>query len=401
MAMNEGTKLFLGIMLLGVSFLIIMGSAGILIINYESPSNTKTNSTTVTGGSGGTTVIGGGININNKGYGAAGNKNISKKANVGIILTKFYIDSNLNVGQTLYDKIYLLPANDVFKTYATFDITGGNIKVPVKISFYLEQGSLPDGSLHHVKGTKVLTEGTKIFANGLSEGKHTIEINGRTPQYNPGHDWYLPYVVATIKNVATVKYEAKMNDNPTQDKWLALQYTNEWCIPNNIKNLNGCLKLTSSTGNNVNIEIYTNKGFGNSILGMWLSHGQISKAVIYEITYPGKAVMVYDSKPIGQRKLGQNAVYIMTIPKSRFATVTSNEAYLKIEMYNNNGKIINLNNAPKDKSARINIPIQVIGSTEWTYTKQYFDSLGVISFNSLGMNIGQHSPESQYFTSVW
>jgi len=185
-------------------------------------------------------------------------------------------------------------------------------------------------------------------------------------------------------------------------KWLALQYKNTWCIPTNAQEVSGCLEV-SGLNNNINsqyvtIDVKSTESYGSRYLGALLNNEMVKNIKVYEITYPGKYVMVYNNIAMTTGGL-LGTTYQIKIPKSSFATVTPNEAYLKITMTANNGVIINLNNANNDKSARINIPIQVIGSTQWRGTKQYFDSIGIISFDTFGSE-GQ-SPESQYFTSAY
>lgn len=408
---NEKIKIIIGmIFIIFAMFLLIGGISGYVLINMNSNNNgvnktsggtTVNSGSSSSGSSGGVKIVSGAININNKGYNTTGNYKPAKGATSVLVLNSFYMTSELTKGQDLYNKIFLLPPNTNFKGYATFYVTGANINKPINIKFYLEQGSLPGGALKHIKNTKVLTEGTKIFANGLSKGKHTIEISGTTPNYDPGHDWYLGYITATIGNTIVIKYEIHRTDEPSRLKWMALQYKNTWCIPKATKIVNGCFTVSGLNNPNtpyVIISVAPESSFGSSAIGLMLNNRNVKYVKVYEITYPGKALLVYSDVPGGNWQL-VGSTYYMKIPKHRFATVTPNEAYLKIDMYNVDNRLINLNTATNDKAARINIPIQIIGSTEWTYTRQYFDSIGIISFDTFAS--ASQSPEKQYFTSVW
>jgi len=428
---NEKTKIIVGIGLIFLAMFLMVGVASAYIINNMSTNNNGVNKTsTVKSSSGGSNsgggFVSGGVKMNNESYGSVGNYRPYKGASAVLNLIGFSIQNKYTKGQDLYNKIFLLDPNTNFNAYATFDVTGANIKKAIIVRFYLEQGSLPGGSLHHLKGTKILTEGTKIFANGLALGKHTISIPAKTPGYNPGHDWYLPYITAQIGNTKNVvRYEARMDNDLTNFKWLTLQYENEWCIPKSTTELNGCLHVSGLSSDRsskyVTISITQtratfNSGYSNFITNPGgaiynaaknvvtsLREHNVKNVIIYEITYPGKYVMVYDGEPVTSSFVHvsySGTTYKMSIPKSSFATVTPNEAYLKIRMTGTNGQLLNLNNAPNDKAARINIPIQVIGSTPWRGTKQYFDSIGIISFDTLGGS-NNISPESQYFISIW
>lgn len=348
----------------------------------------------------GVKVISGGVDLNGDGdYDDAGDIKPSDKANVEIVIKDLYMDSVLEKGQRLYGRIFLLPPNTPFKEYVTLEARGGDVE-NVRVEFYLLQGTLPKGALMHEIGSKEIKQDSVVVPILRDGEPKTIELSGRTPEFSPGHDWYLGKVVVYYGEEKVISRVNPRLDDPEKPRWLTLMYPNDWCYVTSAID-SRCIDVT----------------FGNE--GVWIEFsresGDVDRLLVYEITYPGKYVKVYDGELTPAHQIDAPAfdviegakstfgwfydqvtgTYKIYIPYKHFASVEPNEAYLKMTFWSETGKLIDVNRLDgRDPAARVNIDVRIRGGKTWTGNQEYLSVLGRIAPFSM---FGEGHPESQWF----
>ncbi len=343
---------------------------------------------------GDTIVISGGVDLNDDGdYSDEGEIKPSNKATVEVVIKELYMDTVLEKGQRLYKKIFLLPPNTPFKEYVRLEARGGDVE-NVRVDFYLLQGILPRGALTHEVGSEEIKQDS-VTIPVLREGESKlIELSGRTPEYMPGKDWYLGNVIVYYNDDKIVSRVNPRLDDPEQPRWLTLMYPKDWCYVTKAID-SRCIDVT----------------FGDD--GAWIEFsrgsGDVDRIKVYQITYPGKYVKVYDGELIPKNVPGAfdplgaaqyifdqfTGTYKIYIPYKHFASVEPNEAYLKMTFWSEDGRLIDVNRLDaKDPAARVNIDVEIRGGKTWTGNQEYFSVLGKVTPFSVMV---EGHPESQWF----
>jgi len=316
----------------------------------------------------------------------------AKDADGFIVLTSFTTDNIYSEDHPLYRKLVLLAPESNFKTYMTFKYVGKGTKaVDFNVKLILARGTLPKGYLMHKVGDVKVTVDSVPVSLKPGETK-TLTIEGMTPEFVPGKSWWLPVAVVDVDGKEVMRESMWRLDNRLRYRWITLKHEDKVCP--DVKILDSCLRVVNKQDR---IEIPF------SLSEVFMSPGaatDIKRVVIYQITYPGKYVLVYDGKPALDVEPFNPVAFIprdrvIVIQKSSMATMWPNEGYLKLTVWDNKGNVIDLNPAPNDKSARINIPFKIVGAKAWTSDREYFSSVGpLFMFSTVG---GSGHPESEWF----
>ncbi|MEE9118246.1 MAG: hypothetical protein V3U02_06605 [Calditrichia bacterium] len=389
-------KKIISILFILVGGLLAIGSIGAIIAGYEADDDGDGSRNIIdsddTGGTGtstsDSTTISGGVDLNNDGdYNDAGDINPPATADKNIIITSMHMDSLYNADHRLNSKIFLLEPGQEFNQYVTIEPRGGEITGNICVFFELLEGSLV-GPFHKAGATR-LSMSKDCFENLDNEA--TLVLKGRVPNWRPGHDWHLGKITVEVDNERVIAKTNPRIDEPAKPRWLTKKYPTDWCGINT-ELLEGCIE-TTITSKDITIGL-NQDDFKLSLWTPWDMGSNVNgRIVVTQLTYPGKALKVFDGKPSRVQLIGN--IWEVKLDNVDMVSVEPNEAYLKITMWDSNGDIIDLNNAVDDASARVNIGTDIVGTKAWAHNTEYFNMLGVLKgFSTVG---GNH-PESQWFS---